>query len=638
MKKLMLIIVTLLLSAILAACTAPGVEKVGSTATTEIESTNLATVDTVETESPVTVTPEIALILADTHEQAEDYSWNTADEFQVTLKGTTASVDAAGVDVNNSTITIHQAGTYRLRGTLTDGQVIVDTEEKETVRLILDNVEITSTTSAPLFIANAEKVIVILAAGSENNLTDGSAYTLADPEENEPNAALFSKADLTIHGSGKLTVNANYLDGINSKDGLLIDSGTIVVNAVDDGIRGKDYLVIKDGNISINTTGDGLKSDEEDDPSLGYIQIEGGSLQVTAGGDAISAQTKVMVNNGMLSLASGGGSSSWLDESLSAKGIKGLVSVEVNGGTINVNAADDAIHSNSDITVNAGTLYLASGDDGIHADTTLTINGGEIEISESYEGIESSVITLNAGNLHINASDDGINVASGVDGSGTRGGWFGDPGGGAPPQPGGQPAGQPGGFGLDAFNASGDYFLYINGGYVVVNADGDGIDVNGSAAMTGGVVLVNGPTESMNGALDYLGTFNISGGTLVAAGSVGMAQGFSESSSQNSLQINFETVLPANTAFHIEEKSGNSVLTFIPVKDYQSIVFSSPDLVTGSDYNLYTGGSAAGEVTDGLATMASYSSGSKYDSFSIDSILTTIGNVFRQGPGGGHRR
>ena len=634
MKKPILIIVTLLLIASLAACTAPSAAPVGSTATTEVQSTTPATIETAETDSSVIATPETVMVLADTHEKAEDYTWNMDDEILTSLEDLTAGVDVAGVEITQSTVTIRQAGTYRLSGTLADGQVIVDTEGKGTVRLILDNAAITSTTSAPLYITNAEKVIIILAEDSENTLTDGSAYTLADPEENEPNAALFSKSNLTLYGSGKLTVNANYLDGISSKDGLLIAGGTLVVNAVDDGIRGKDYLVIKDSNIIVNTTGDGLKSDEEDDPSLGYIQIEGGNLQVTAGGDAITAEMNVVVNNGTLTLASGGGSGTWLDESLSAKGIKGLASVEINGGTISVNAADDAIHSNSDITVNAGSLYLASGDDGMHADTTLTINGGEIEISESYEGIESAVITLNAGNLHINSSDDGINVASGVDGSGMQGGWFGDPGTGAPPQPGGQP----GGLGHDAFNASGDYFLYINGGYVVVNADGDGIDVNGSAEMTGGVVLVNGPTESMNSALDYMDTFNISGGTLIAAGSAGMAMGLSESSTQNSLLLNFDTRLPANTTFHIEDESGNSLLTFTPAKDYQSVVFSSPDLVTGSDYTIYTGGAATGEVTDGLSTLVGYSGGSQYDSFSVNSVLTTIGNVFSQGPGGGHRR
>lgn len=656
MKKLILLIFTTLLIISLAACSSVATSSVESTASTESQNTTPST--SAATESITAVEPTSSdTVLADTHEQPDDYSWNTEDEVLITLSGATGSADGGGVTVVDNRVTIHQAGTYRLNGTLMDGQVIVDTTDKETVRLILDGVEITSNNTSPLFVSKAEKVILILPENSKNTLTDGAAYTLLDAEENEPNAAIFSKADLTIYGSGELIVNANYMDGITSKDGLLINGGEISVNAVDDGIRGKNYLVVKDGNITINTTGDGLKSDEQGDASLGYIRIDGGNLEVTTSGDAINAQTNVVINNGTLLLASGGGSGTWLEESLSAKAIKGVTSVVINGGTITTNSADDSIHSNSAITINGGVFFLASGDDGMHADETLTINGGEIDISESYEGIESAVITINDCELHINSSDDGINVASGVDGSGMDNGWFGDPGAGAPPQPGvdgsgtgdgwfgdpgagapPQPGGQLGSFGQDTFSASGDYFLYINGGYVVVNAGGDGIDVNGSVEMTDGLVLVNGPTENMNGALDYMGTFNISGGTLVAAGSAGMAMSPSESSSQNSLLVNFDSTLPAGTTFHIEDESGQDVLTFTPTKDFQSLAFSSADLDIGTTYNIYTGGNTSGEVSDGLAINPAYSGGTKYNSFTLSGIVTTMGNVFSQGPGGGHRR
>lgn len=637
MKKLILLMSTIMIVASLAACSSLANAPVESTSATATESVELVTSSTTGEIDTVEVTQTAPIILAGTHEQEEDYTWNTADEIQLTLDGSTANPDGDGVKVAGSTVTLTQPGTYRLSGSLDDGQVIVDTQDTGTVRLILDGAEITCTTSAPLFISNAEKVILILAENSQNTLTDGSTYTNVDTEENEPNAALFSKADLTIYGSGELIVNSNYRDGITSKDGLLIDGATITVNAVDDGIRGKDYLVVKEGNIVVTAFGDGLKSDEETDTSLGYIQIKSGAFEITSGGDAITAQTSVVIDGGVFTLNSGGGSSGVPDDSVSAKGIKGLTSVVINDGAFTVNSADDGIHSNGEITINGGLLSISTGDDGMHADTNLTINGGEITIDESYEGIESASITVNAGDLHINSSDDGVNVSSGVDGSGMNNGFFGQVQG-QQPQPGDQPGYRPeGGFGQDMFTSTSDDALHINGGYIYVNASGDGIDVNGAVEMTGGVVIVNGPIENMNGALDYMSTFNISGGTLVTAGSAGMSMGLSETSAQNSLLLNFEQVFPAGTAIHIEDISGNAILTFIPEKDFQSIVFSAPQLETGGEYTVSMGGETTGEIIDGLATSAGYTGGSEYTSFTVNSILTTIGTTYGHGPGGRQR-
>ena len=639
MKKKILFLGTLLIIISLAACsslTAAPVETEATTASNSAEPTTTTTTINGEI-TQVEATQPAPAILAETHELAEDYTWDTAGEVEIILDGSSANASSDGVGVTGSTVTISRAGTYRLSGSLEDGQVIVDTQEIETVRLILDGVKITSATSAPIFIANAEKVIIILADNSQNSLTDASTYTNIDVEENEPDAALFSKTNLTIYGGGELTVNANYKDGITSKDGLLIAGATITVKAVDDGIRGKDYLVIKDGNIVVTAFGDGLKSDEEDDTSLGYIQIEDGNFEITSGGDAIAAQTNVMINNGAFKLASSGGNNEVVDATLSAKGIKGLVSVVINDGTFTINAADDGIHSNGDIILNNGIMSITTGDDGMHADTSLTINGGEITIEDSYEGIESALITVNAGNLHIRSIDDGINVSSGVDGSGMGTGFF-TPGQGQPPQPGGQPGARPeGGFGQDTFTNTGNDALHINGGYIYVNAAGDGIDVNGAVEMTDGVVLVMGPVENMNGALDYMSTFNISGGILVAAGSAGMSMGLSETSTQNSLLLNFDQVLPAVTSIHIEDVNGNPILTFIPEKEFQSVVFSSPQLESGVEYTMSVGGETTGKIVDGLANPADYSAGSQYTSFAVNSILTSIGNTYGHGLGGGPR-
>ena len=536
----------------------------------------------------------------------------------ITLNGDAIKVDGKGVTVDGSVATITAAGTYSISGSLADGQLIVNTKDKEPVNLILNGVTLSSSSSAPIAILDAEKAVIVLADGSKNTLSDGESYVFADPADDEPNAAIFSKSDLTINGSGSLTVAGNYNDGIASKDGLIIAGGTIIVNAVDDGIRGKDYLVIRDGQITVKAGGDGLKSDNAEDTAKGYISIENGALNITTGGDAIQAETDVAIADGTITLSSGGGNQGSLAEDASAKGIKGLVSVVIDGGTFAIDSADDAIHSNNSIIVNGGSFVIATGDDGLHADATLKVNGGDIRITDSYEGIESAVITINDGDIHVVSSDDGLNVAGGIDSSGMGG----------RPGPGGRP-GRGGGAGQDAFTYSGSQYLYINGGYTVVDAAGDGIDVNGAIEMTDGVVIVNGPTQQMNGALDYDAYFKVTGGFLVAAGSSGMAQAPSASSTQNSLLLNLNGTTEAGALLHIQTSDGQGILTFASTKPYQSIAFSSPELVQGATYDVYYGGSTTGTAQDGLYQDGEYTPGTEYTSFTVSSAVTTIGGRVR---------
>jgi len=644
MKKALSTLLVLLMVFALSACSTQSTATQTVTGNIEVVESETPTTDaeTIPQDETETTTPA-AVEDIQTHEDVDDYTWEESQVVEITLTGDRADASNSAVTVDGSLVTISAAGTYSLSGTLDDGQIIVDTKDEDTVKIILDGVNLSSKTSAPIFIKDAEKVVLILAEGSKNILSDASVYVNESTEENEPNAVLFSDSDLTIWGSGTLNVTGNYNDGIASKDGLIIAGGKITVSAVDDGIRGKDYLVVKDASVTVTSNGDGLKADNDMENELGFILVQSSSLEVTSGGDAISAQGNVFVYDGEFTLTSGGGSGVWLDGETSAKGINGLASVVINSGTFTINAADDAIHSNGDITINGGSYQLASGDDGMHADTTLTINDGEVSVIDSYEGIESATITINSGTLRIAASDDGINVASGVDGSGlgmTAGGFM--PG--NPPQsgqPGSLPSGQPGdrptgGPMQDAFAEAGDYYLYINGGNIYVNADGDGIDVNGSIEMSAGLVIVNGPTENMNGALDYLGSFTISGGTLIAVGSAGMAQAPSESSSQNSVLINLDASQSAGTPIHIQDAAGTNLVTFTPTKSYQSFVFSSANMLSGGDYTIFSGGNTSGEAVDGLTTSGSYEPGSELTSFTVSGVTTILGNT--TGMGGGRRK
>lgn len=530
-------------------------------------------VDDSDIDSTLFITPE-------SHAEPNDYVWDSADEILVNLEGESISVIGEGVTVSGAILTINAAGTYRLSGYLYDGQLVVDTDDEGVVRLIFDNVDISNSTSAPVTINSAAKTVIILAKGTHNEITDAAEYIFASADEDEPNAALFSKDDLTIYGQGSLTVNANYNDGITSKDGLVIMAANITVQAKDDGIRGKDYLIIEDVDFSINALGDGLKSDN-DNENKGYISIASGVFNITAGADAIQAKSNIQIENGEFTLSSGGGSHANISSDDSAKGIKAGINIFINGGEFIIDAADDAIHSNNAITINGGLFEIASADDGIHADIAIEINDGIINISQSYEGIESEIIVLNGGNIHVVASDDGINVAGGNDGSGFT------PGGGG----------------------NSDYYLQINDGYIVVNAAGDGLDSNGNIEMTGGTIIVNGPTQSMNGPLDYDGSFEISGGLLIAVGSSGMAQGLDSSSTQLWMGVSFSTQ-QANQLIHVQKTdSKEEIVTFAPAKNYQSFVFSSSALEGGINYDIYMGGSSTGVENDGLFEGGSYTAG-----------------------------
>ncbi len=221
-----------------------------------------------------------------------DSSVNNAELAYIILEGDEITLEGSGATVKGSVITITSAGIYSISGTLNDGQIIVDTQDEETVTLVLNGANIICATSAPVFVSNADKTVITLADGTENWVSDGAAYVFENAETDEPNAVIFSKDDLTINGNGSLTVTANYDNGIDSNDDLLITSGSITVNAVNDGIKGKDSIAILDGNITINAGGDGMQSNNAEEPEKGYIAIESGMLNISAGLDGLQAETQ----------------------------------------------------------------------------------------------------------------------------------------------------------------------------------------------------------------------------------------------------------------------------------------------------------------------------------------------------------
>ena len=576
-----------------------------------------------ETASAITSNVSTENLFSD-RDLSSDYDSVTAE---IALNGDSASIDGTGASCNGSDITITDEGVYRVSGTLNDGQILVDSVGK--VQLVLDNANISCSDSAPIYIANADKTFITLAEGSQNSLSDGSAYVYDSADANEPDAAIFSADSLTFNGSGALDISANYNEGITSKDDIVITGGTINIVSAGNGIKGKDYVAVCGGNINIEAGGDGLKSSNTEDTSLGFVYAEGGTFNITAQEDGIQAETDFIASGGSFNVTSGGGSSAAVktpsddfggmrggfggqmtqteetaEDTVSTKGIKGSAAVNISGGTFNINAADDTLHSNGKITVSDGEFTLTSGNDGINADAEINISGGKINITESYEGIESAVINVSGGTIELKASDDGFNASDGTTSQGGMGTY------------------------------SDGVLLNLVGGDIYVDADGDGLDSNGNFTVEGGNIIVNGPTNSGNGALDGNAGITVNGGLLIAAGSSGMAECPDTSSGQHSVSVTLDSTQAAGTLVTLCDGSGNEILSFAPSKTFNNVIISSPDIKDGETYTIYTGGTSSSEGEHGLSTGGYNGDGSEAGSFTADDMISFIGSQGMMNGGG----
>lgn len=517
-----------------------------------------------------------------------EIGYEESESIAIALNGASASCDDSRVSISGSTVTITGEGTYLLSGSLSNGQIVIDAEKTDKLHLVLNGVDINCDTSAAVYIKQADKVFVTLAADTENKLSNQSEFVAID--DNNIDAVIFSKEDLTLNGLGSLTIDAVYGHGIVSKDDLVITSGTYEINAASHGLSGKDSVRISSGTFTITSGKDGIHAENTDDTSLGFLYITGGDFTVNAQTDGFDASSTLQILDGNFIFTTGGGSANastkqdgsinpdwgfWGQEDTdtvsgeestpSAKGLKADGDLTVNGGTFQIDSSDDCIHSNANVTICGGTFQLLSGDDGIHADTQTAISGGTLNIDKSYEGIEGQSIIISGGEISLTASDDGLNAAGGSDQSALNG--------------------RPG---MDNFTASADCSLEISGGKITIDAGGDGIDSNGSLTVSGGEVYVSGPTSGADGALDYDGDGSITGGTVVAAGSSQMAQNFGSSSTQGTMLVSFSAQAAGSTVT-LTDENGNVLASFSPAKEYSSVVVSCPQLTAGETYTLTAG-------------------------------------------------
>lgn len=454
--------------------------------------------------------------------------YEAADAVAVQLDGGTAACTSDAVRIEGSRITLLQEGVYVLSGTLDDGQIVVNADSTDKVQIVLNGADIASASSAAIYCLQADKVFLTLAAGTQNALSNGGTFTRID--DNDIDAVVYAKTDLTLNGTGSLTVNSPAGHGVVSKDELTITGGAVVVNAIGHGFAGKDSVAVADGCLVITSGKDGIHAEHAEDDAKGFLYIAGGSLTIDAQGDALSAGGDLQIDGGSFALTAGGGStamtasagnsaammvstgstrqrtggnrrssvprnssaqSSAAADSVSCKGIKAGGALTVNGGTFVLDTADDAVHGGGNVTITGGEWVIHTGDDAIHADAAVVIRAGSFSIPICYEGVEGRSVTIDGGTLDIIASDDGINAAGGNDGSGM-------------------------GFGFgrqDQFAADGSCAILINGGTITIVSDGDSIDSNGSLTVNGGTLKLtcNG---NGNTAIDTNGTFTHNGGSI----------------------------------------------------------------------------------------------------------------------------
>lgn len=591
--------------------------------------------------------------LGDSFSQTEDTSSDesqTTNIIDITLNNDAILCDSSNVSIDGSTLTITSGGSYSISGTLKDGQIVVDCSDSDKVNIILNGVDVSCSSTSPIYINNADKTIITLADSSDNTITDSrNAKTDDDTDKDISGSAIYSKDDLTINGNGNLTVTGNYNNGIVCKNDLKLSGGNITVKALNNGIKGSDSVTIKnDVSIDISCDGDGIKTDYDttSNKDKGYIHIESGNITIKSIGDCLKADTYITIDNGTFDLTSNGGytngtshnndmggmtppndfkpnqdgdmnppsdfnpnqdnqnssdTSSDSETTLKSKNISADGDITINSGTFNLNASNDCIHSNANIMINDGTFTINAGSKGIHSDYDCTINGGNIEVQNSYEGIEGTNIYVNDGTINITSSDDGFNACDNTETA----------------------------TGSNGFNVSSNAYLEFNGGYTYVNASGDGLDSNGDIKFNGGVVVVEGPTISANGPLDCGDDNNIitiDGGTLIAGGAIGMFEIPDSTSTQNTI-YSVSTSAKAGDTIVLADENNNVISAIKTSKDMSGVIFSSKDIETGKTYHIYVNPTYNGSFDEyGLASGGTCSDGTDIGSVEVTSTVNQIGS------------
>ncbi len=427
-----------------------------------------------------------------------DGSYGIDEATKISVVDGVISIDGDNAVMDGTNVVLNAEGTYILSGNFSGNTVIVAAGDADKLQIVLNSCIIDNKNGPALYIKSADKVFITLAEGSVNKISDGKEYEYIDDETNV-DSAIYSKEDLTINGSGTLTVVGNYKHGIVSKDELVIGAGTYDIISVKKAVNGKDCVKIYDCNMVINAGTDGICSNNDEKAERGFVYIENGNIDITSGNDGIQAETVLKLANPIIKICTGGGSANapvrveekfgrreeeseqieaTAETTESTKGLKAGKDIIIIGGEYNIDTVDDAIHANVAIKIEGGAFDLKSGDDGIHADNTLYITAGSINIYTCYEGLEAYQIAIAGGETYVISSDDGVNASVGSETLSLMENI------------------------KRVFAPCLNGKLEITGGIIAVNTEGDGLDSNGVMTINGGKSYVAGPTSGGNDAFD----------------------------------------------------------------------------------------------------------------------------------------
>ena len=490
----------------------------------------------------------------------------------ITLSGGTGSISDSTRGSDGETVTITSKGIYLISGSSKDVTIVInDEKESGNIYLVFDNVTMENSSKPCVIVETADKVILQCVG------TNTLSYTGSDEKYD---GAVYAKDDLTINGNGTLEIDSS-MHGIVCKKDLRITGGEIRIEADAIGIQSMKTLRISGATVDIASGHDGIQI--QGDSEENFLYVASGTISIDAGYDGIdidkesdSASAQCLLAGGQISISAGGGSQNAKNSKTSQKGIQCDGDIKVGDVKLTISSADDALHSTENVYLTDGTLEFSSSDDGVHADNAISISGGKVSVTKSYEGLEAYEVFISGGEISVVASDDGINAAGGSDTSSTES---------APARWG------------NMSESTGT--LTISGGRLYVNAQGDGLDSNGSIYVTGGTVIVEGPTDNGNGAIDKGDGNNcvaqITGGTVLAIGSTGMAVNFNSGSQCSGL---ISLAGEAGTTITVEDGSD---FTFTTTKAFQCIVYSSSSMSQGKSYTVKAGSeSGTMDFTDSL--------------------------------------
>lgn len=554
-----------------------------------------------------TTKPDIEDIIGNIDTDIKDNDANTdyneENATKITFSDNTASIKGIGASAQGADVRIGAQGTYILSGNTSDGSIIIDAANNE-IKLVLSGLSLSNTEGPAVLVKSAKKVTFTLANGTSNTLSDGASYTLYEGNTTV-DGAVFAKSELVFNGEGTLLVNGNNAHGIVTKDGLTVVGGNIQVVSESAGICGKDYVKISGANVTVNAGADGIKSDNMVDADMGYIYIQDGVFNITCANDAIQAYGIASIEGGSFNIKT-----TSTDSLASAKGVKGTTGVAISGGSFVIDSIDDGIHSDGDVLIAGGDISMSSGDDGVHANDTLKITDGKLSIKESYEGLEATGIIICGGHIEIFSIDDGMNASGGND---SDVGIVGRPG-------------------ADMFEST-DGSITISGGYIIVHNEGDGIDANGTLEVSGGVVLVDGPSRGGNGSFDYATSAKITGGVVITLGVSDMAQNFSEAT-QGSILVRSNASFGAGTLMSLCDENGNVILAFRSTKAFGGALFSAPELEKGKTYTFYQNATVEGLDENGFAHNTTQTGGEECGTVTLTDYICGQGSQMGGGPGG----